>query len=33
MFSSFEKQQLTWEEIGFKIKEDSRLKVIKGGIK
>jgi hypothetical protein len=24
---------LTWEEIGFKIKEDSRLKVIKGGIK
>ena len=33
VFSSFEKQQLTWEEIGFKIKEDSRLKVIKGGIK
>jgi hypothetical protein len=33
VFSSFEKQLLTWEEIGFKIKQDSRLKVIKGGIK
>ena len=33
VFSSFEENQLTWEQIGFKIKEDSRLKVIKGGIK
>jgi len=31
--SSFLEKQLTWEEIGFTIKDESRLKVIQGGIK
>ena len=33
ILSSFIKEKLTWEEIGFKIKNESRLKVIKGGSK
>lgn len=31
MFSNFQKEVLTWEEIGFKIDSSSKLKVIKGG--
>jgi len=33
VMSSFLEKQLTWEEIGFTIKDDSRLKVIQGGSK
>jgi hypothetical protein len=31
-FSSFDKNQLTWNEIGFKIKEEKQFTVIKGGV-
>ena len=33
VMSSFLEKQLTWEEIGFTIKDESRLKVIQGGSK
>ena len=32
IFSSFDKNQLTWDEIGFKIKEEKQFTVIKGGV-
>jgi len=30
-FSNFDKKQLTWEEVGIKIKSSERFRVIKGG--
>ena len=32
-FSNFEKTHLTWEEIGFTINAESKLKLVKGGAK